>query len=188
MCPSACLTHCGNYHEMIIEEETGSMVSNSATTTIKPFRIKRCLEDERDDYECEAQCVCREGFIRDLLSGNCVTKEICDVTLADFDETGSRYPCPSHEHWSECINEQCVKYCHENYEPKLEENVDDGNETMIEPIQIRKIDEEECKKPSKCVQGCVCDEGYMRLNKGAKCIPDKECNVMLKYLTSSSNS
>lgn len=186
---------------MIVEESEDNLTisgSSAATTisSVKPFTIKRCPEDERDDYDCEAGCVCREGFLRDLSTGVCVTRQICDVTLADGDETGSQYPCPKNEHMSSCINDQCIKYCHHDHASSLMplDGVGSNITAAVEAVHVQKLNETECNQATTeppsgrlCIKGCVCDTGYMRLNIGAKCILEKECNVMLKYLSFTSS-
>ena len=158
-----------------------------------------------------------------------MTKQMCDVTLVDFEEMESKYPCPIHEHWSNCIDDECVKYCHKDHFSGTRpldgvsnvspfdgmsnvspfdgvSNVSpfDGmsnvspfdsmsNVSPFEPVHDPSVEAVECEKlispqegasdGSKCIKRCICDDGFIRLNIGAKCIPEKECNVMLKYLT-----
>ncbi|XP_054154428.1 zonadhesin-like isoform X2 [Oppia nitens] len=55
LCPPSCEIHCGNVD--------------------KP--PKGCPEDEREDHECIADCVCPSGLIRDYSTEKCVKKEMC---------------------------------------------------------------------------------------------------------------
>lgn len=152
ICPSACLIHCGNYKTL-----------NSSTD---------CPEDSRDDYECEASCVCRQGFIRDLVSKKCIDSTNCPPIVPGV--IGGGYPCPENEHFEECADcSQSIKYCHGPDQSKGFKN-------------LSGITEQNCSIPTTgkvpCRSGCFCDEGFIRLNTNAKCIPQNDCSVMLKYV------
>jgi hypothetical protein len=59
LCPPSCEIHCGN-------------VNNPP---------KNCPEDEREEHECIADCICPSGLVRDYFTKKCVEKELCSAGM-----------------------------------------------------------------------------------------------------------
>ncbi|RWS08178.1 zonadhesin-like protein [Dinothrombium tinctorium] len=137
LCPTACLIHCGN-------------INNSHHS---------CIEDTRDDHDCVADCVCRQGLIRDFVTNSCVARENCTFLHSS---TVDPYPCPPNEHFEE-IGPTFEKYCHQP------------------PSSVQTALPLPSSQTRNTRSGCFCNENYVRLGPNAICIPENECHIMLRY-------
>ncbi|GBP26747.1 Mucin-19 [Eumeta japonica] len=129
-------------------------------------------ESSTHQTACRPRCVCDKGYLRDK-SGVCVPHGECqpeckskpesqsNIGLGLASQTGKRPRllltanfCPKHEHWEECP-EWCPRDSCAGRNPHYK-----------------------CPKlPNTslpCYSDCVCDDGYLRNDKGV-CVPEKKC-------------
>jgi hypothetical protein len=62
LCPPSCEIHCAN-------------VNNPP---------KNCPEDETEEHECIADCICPSGLVRDYFTKKCVNKQLCSAGMTFF--------------------------------------------------------------------------------------------------------
>ncbi|KAM8953099.1 IgGFc-binding protein-like [Pelodytes ibericus] len=187
---------CGNFNG--IKEDDLLMPNGLQATNVTQFgnswksdtdSDKNCLNDDREDLnpQCsdaqkpaiESQCnalfsdtyrACHHLVDPALFAASCVydmcryngmVSTLCAIFQAYVDACRSegvnidwRSPtlcpltCPTHSHYSTCVS-LCPSTCNDIFAPAV------------------------CDKPNKCVEGCVCNDGYVLSN--SKCVTLKSC-------------
>lgn len=143
---------------------------------------------------CVQKCVCNDGFLRDD-DGNCVEKNSCPIKQCGDNEEylscGSGcgdLTCenPSYTNMTcpDFCNEGC--FCVEGYVRKYGKCIPSSDCEMSCPANEIYTPcgakcEPTCENPNRnnmicpfiCLEGCICDEGFVRSN--GSCIPARDC-------------
>ncbi|KAI4463457.1 riddle [Holotrichia oblita] len=147
---------------------------------------------------CEKACVCKDGYVWDSESGFCVVPRKCSGLLCPLNEEWSSCVPPCTPTCNNPIPSICpYQLCKEGCECKpgfIRETENGGcvlptdcpSKKCSGPHEIYRDCGSSCPLtcgeplrpcPKICVQGCFCQEGFLRAHKGGKCIPLSQCKT-----------
>ncbi|XP_068906955.1 tenascin-like [Tenebrio molitor] len=152
---------------------------------------------------CIKGCTCRDGFVREKLSGRCIPEVSCQNTCGEneiYKECGTLCPGTCAQPVRTC-ERKCLRgcFCKDGY------LLDDQTGKCIKrdncptncdiPICTSNEVYEECGTlcpetcndkgvpkicPDVCVEGCFCKEGFVRKSENGQCVPVAACENVPK--------
>lgn len=111
------------------------------------------------EYKCQPVpgCICRDGYIRSAISGQCIPISKCTSCPPGYSLNPHTYQC------NFCCQESCC--------PENEEYNECGpycEATCTDPLRLRPC-------IFLCKEGCTCKPGFVRDTRTEKCVPKEKC-------------
>nr|WHN38850.1 Zon4A-L [Andraca theae] len=159
-----------------------------------------------DPIKCKKGCLCKDGYLRNK-NGVCIPRQECPSCGGDpnahpgcgvncgkhcSDYLGSPLACPKickvngcdcnegyyfDDNTKKCVlPEKCSPVCKIN---EVYSNCINGGCEVKSCYQLGKPIPCEPIDPKKCIEGCLCKEGYLRADNGI-CVPEKECKYQCR--------